>query len=407
MRNSFLINKFFIKNEDKITILSLIVLSYGSIISLFINTLREIIILPYKIDTVIIYIILLTFFLSGFSIILKRFLRNTPAILFSIFLLVSFFITLLFNLNQIDFILSNGFNFGLSFIFFLIGLSLKDFFKFYKFLGIIGTITLVSVFTQFFIFDSDFFLNSSYNQNFAYTLLLPSAIFWDKFLKRPSFLSLFFFILSSSFIILLGSRGPLFSLVFFLGLSLLFNDKNFNKIPFLLLLLVFGLFFYDILIISFESLANSLNLSVRVLNFFRNDNFFQDIGRIKIIEISLRSLIESPFFGVGLFMDRVLIGKEFGSNFISDFSGWYPHNIFIEILLNFGLLIGFFLIFSLLFSFIFLLFKYYKNSTISSLTLIFLSTSFAPLIVSSSYLESTLFFFFLGFIFNLNKIHLE
>ncbi len=286
----------------------------------------------------------------------------------------------------------------------IVGLSLRDFVKFYSYIYVAGLLAVITVVLSLFVFEFDIFETSLYNQNYAYILLLPAVVFWDRITTQVKLQDIFLLLLSLILMIFIGARGPIFSFVFFIFFKILLNFKLKNNNSIIKIIVVFValigmMFYFDMLLDLFESVAKFLNLSTRVLERLKERTFFADNSRIEIIEVSLKILIENPLFGTGIGAERIVIANKFGINSYDQIIGWYPHNIFIEILLHFGVVIGAILIIMLVFAQIKTLISC-RDSIKKSVYSIFFIIGFFPLLFSGTYTESKLLFFFLGLIIN-------
>lgn len=113
-------------------------------------------------------------------------------------------------------------------------------------------------------------------------------------------------------------------------------------------------------------------------------------GRDQIYNLVLKEIHENPIMGIGIAGDRRIIGTG------------YAHNIFIEILGNFGLIVGRILIVVLLVLIVKSLFRRDKQYT--NLVVIWLSLGFFHLMISGTYLTNIKFWILLGLLFNkMNK----
>ncbi len=225
-----------------------------------------------------------------------------------------------------------------------------------------------------------------YNMSLSYYLLLPALVF--VYQNKMKYYLIFAFILL--LIVLLGSRGPLLSVIFYVFVLLLLNRTNALKnisstlIVILISLLMVYLINFNNLFYFFEK---SLGISSRTLGLVINGEIIQDSGRVGLQKIIIDKILNGNFFGYGVFGDRPLLG------------GVYVHNIFLEILNNFGVFFGVIII---LFLFI-LIFKTLRNNKNSKFFLVFLFYAFFPLLISGSYLTSIVFGMFPGYLYMNNK----
>ena len=116
---------------------------------------------------------------------------------------------------------------------------------------------------------------------------------------------------------------------------------------------------------------------------------------MSLITHSVDLLKQHPLLGVGVGYDRILLAERMGAvDALSEAAGWYPHNIFLEMLLHYGLFIGGLLILLLLRIVYVTAIK--GSGDASDLICVFAAIGFFPLLFSGSYLTSPEFFGFLG-----------
>lgn len=215
----------------------------------------------------------------------------------------------------------------------------------------------------------------SYNMSFSYFLLLPALVFASK----QDILHSILFLITLFIIILFGARWPLLISLFYFIFINIFNSKNkrntiLNFIVVVVILLIANSIFkiYDL---QLESSSRTLRIM--------QDGFFDDSGRRNIYQIIWNSIMEGPFFGYGLFSDRVILPR-----------GAYSHNVFLELFHNFGFLVGGIIIAILIWKMIKIL--YNGNGQERIFFMIFIFYGFLPLFISSSYLIDSKFWILLG-----------
>lgn len=154
-----------------------------------------------------------------------------------------------------------------------------------------------------------------------FVLTLFKVLF--KINKKHSYLYVLFFILSIILILLGGSRGPLVACVLLSIIMIFFYLKksNFkNKFTFCLLLLV--------LLIGLSHIITTYSESIGIVNRFNESLLNQgdvSYGREGHFESAMNQFIDNPFFGDKIF---------------DNYSGNYPHNIFIESFMALGIFGG-------------------------------------------------------------------
>lgn len=228
----------------------------------------------------------------------------------------------------------------------------------------------------------------SYSMSLSYYMLLPSVVYLDDFMDRFS-LKKGLALLTLLIIILgLGSRGPVLCIAVFGILKILKSLKKMTLKRVLIYFIVFSLviicfIFFDKIISFMFSLLSHFGVNSRSLKLFLRNSIHLS-GRDRIYNKVISETLKQPILGLGLAGDRVIIG------------GGYAHNIFLEIMSHFGIVIGTFIIFSLLW----LIFKSLKQKSELryNIIIIWVSIGFIPLLVSSSYLINMNFWVMLGLI---------
>lgn len=226
----------------------------------------------------------------------------------------------------------------------------------------------------------------TYSMSLSYYMLLPAIIYMNEFMEKTSFKSGVALLISFLVILSLGSRGAIMCIGVFIILKSLRFQGSITYIRVVTYLIIFS-----IIVIGFIFLNEILGY---IYNFLlghgiqsRNLRLFLEggvrlSGRDSIYNSVFREILNNPFLGIGLAGDRLIVG------------GSYAHNIFIEILADFGVIIGSFIIVALLYIIIkSLIFKDVKTY---NMVIIWLSIGFVSLFVSGSYLTDFKFWIMLG-----------
>ncbi len=256
---------------------------------------------------------------------------------------------------------------------------------------IISVITLIMVI----IFGGNLFANR-YSMGFANTMIFPTNIliyyFFNIDTKKINKIMTIMFAISNIFIICaFGSRGALVCIAsYFIFTLFIKKEKNLkNYIIQTIIVALFWiliLFYKDIIKLLIELFSN-LGLNSRTLYILLN-NVTHDSGRKKIWSSILTNIIDNPFLIRGINADYLLLGT-------------YSHNIILEFLYEFGVLIG---IPSIIY--IFYNIKKTLSAKESSYTSILqlLLFSFFPLILWSGSIWSNMFFWIWIMIFYREKV---
>ena len=168
------------------------------------------------------------------------------------------------------------------------------------------------------------------------------------------------------------------------------QTSNKQKIIIILSLVVVLLFFnFQQIIAPIASVAESFGFSTHLTDALAQGSVFEDENR-ELLYAGFWTLIWQEPLGYGIMGDR----------FISYDTGifWkpiYPHNIFLELMVNFGYVIGIVLSVTL----VYYIFKYVffsKNTKYTMTLLVLTTTSIIKLLFASSFWIDQMFFMLLG-----------
>lgn len=228
-----------------------------------------------------------------------------------------------------------------------------------------------------------------YSMSLSYYMLLPAIMNLDELFDKLSFKSVVFTLLSLLIILALGSRGPILCVLVFIILKnlrpIVFDRKR--LIAYFLLVgatLIIILNFKNILV-SISTFLSNFGISSRSITLFLGEGIYVS-GRDIIYKTVVEGIANSPFFGIGIGGDRYATG------------GSYVHNIFLEIIANFGIIIGG--LFSLIIIIAIIRLLLVKNRKTYNMIIIWISLGFVHLMVSSSYLTDIRFWIFMGLAIN-------
>lgn len=235
----------------------------------------------------------------------------------------------------------------------------------------------------------------AYSQSFSYYLLLPAVMSTNEFLDTVSLKSIVLALISFLLMLALGSRGAIMCICVFIMLSLLRRPKTLRHaqiIAYLLIVMaaiVIGLCF-DELLMYMQGLLSKFGLRSRNISLFLRPDVYLS-GRDSYYSEVIARIIDHPFAGLGIAGDRYILG------------GSYVHNIFIEILANYGVVIGMLVILGLLV--LQLRFCFCGNEQQYEMFSVWVSIGFVPLLVSGSYLTEMTFWILLGLM--TRELHIE
>lgn len=265
--------------------------------------------------------------------------------------------------------------------------SFKDFFKYSRGISWIGSIFLfvALLFGYMEVYDYQY-----WGVHLSPFLLIAygSFLLYNKKID----LALTLFDLS---LILLGGRQSFFVAV--IGMLLMYivvkcKDKRHKLLMYILFVSIFFLAYLlsDILIDGLGGLVSLLGINSRTLDMLVSGEIFSTTTRAYIYDSSIRALVNHGDNINGIFADRY---------FVRRYGDWiaYPHNIFFELLLDFGYVVGSVFSFLLI---IIVIMNFIKGS-IERKTLVSMlfSIVFLRLFVSSSFIIEGTFYLMLGLFF--------
>ncbi|MCQ2496149.1 MAG: hypothetical protein MJ131_06100 [Lachnospiraceae bacterium] len=224
-----------------------------------------------------------------------------------------------------------------------------------------------------YVLNKNLLTNQSYSMGLGYALLY-SAIFHIKESKR-SWICIVASILDIGILAMYGSRGQLLCVLLFVVLlyfcrhNLLSSKGLFFAILLCLIATVCILFFEEILqwVIS---VLDGFGIQSRSLGYFLERTTYT--GRENVWSGALELISQKWIYGWGIGLNTTIV------------EGSLPHNIILEFLLHYGVIFGTFI--SVFVLFIVFRGTFKRNYNISENILVFFTTGFIPLFLSSSYL---------------------
>lgn len=244
------------------------------------------------------------------------------------------------------------------------------------------------------IVDMFFTTDDFYNMHFSYSVLFVLMIHLNEFLNQKKKLFLILSIFEVSMIVLYGSRGALVCVVVFLVINVIRKNLEFrSKLLYLVSIFIASIgayFAFNELSPSIFQLLISKGVSSRTINLLFSGNFLKhDSNRSIIWERAMELISQRPVFGWGI------------GGFTDALGAPYPHNLFLDLLLAFGYLIGGILIVTLII--IIIKAVYTAEQEERYLTFIFVSIALVCLMFSGTVFTNYYFFIMLGLVLSVNK----
>ncbi len=248
------------------------------------------------------------------------------------------------------------------------------------------TVYIFAVYTVFIAASNERLMRTG-DMHGAYNILPHICLVFARFIRKPNPLYGVTFSVGSLILLFLGNRGSLLCLGVFVIVTILFSDRL--KRPWLFLGLsavVMVILFYFGLLDFLYSVAEKYGFSLRIFQKLESGDIAYSSGRDRIQQRVWEYILRYPMLGLGIFSDRQVAG------------GSYAHNIILEVLMHYGLVIGLILLGSVTYLLIGC-YNYLKKGNRPELDLygaLLFSHGF-KLLLSSSYLSEPYFFFTIGF----------
>lgn len=285
---------------------------------------------------------------------------------------------------NLEYIMSEGIRFTLCtavpiFLSFISIKEIKIFFQVALCISLLSTVVAFFYIT-YYLTGQMTMMDDIYNMSLGYALLFPTLYFM--YHKEMKFLIIAFLLVL--IILIAGSRGPVVPiLAYFLLQKFVFGTLRDRF--WLIMLLVLVLLSFPVVI----SLLDDWGINSRTLSMLAEGVADSDSGRSVLYDKVVVKILENPLLGYGVFSDRVFEG------------GVYCHNLFLELLVDFGCVLTPII---LLISFVYLSFlmKRLDGLELSFLMLLIL-LAIPPLLVSSSYLIDFRIPLLIGYVYMLSK----
>lgn len=239
--------------------------------------------------------------------------------------------------------------------------------------------------------------DETYSQYLAYQVL-PACVLCCRslFLRKRGASKVIFgasCLLGLVLLLSYGARGPILLFGAYFAFMVIASVKGGWKRIAVLFLFAGAAFmlilYYRPLLASISSLLESWGVSTRIIWTLEDGVFFTSDGRNEIFDVAVSIIGRSYLTGVGAGYDRVLISSQLHQ---PDPFGYYPHNIILELILHFGVVVGLLLVFALI---CFVLNAMRKASDVQRSYLIaFCCFGLGTLFISSSYLQWGSFYAF-------------
>lgn len=206
-------------------------------------------------------------------------------------------------------------------------------------LSIILMTSLLPVILKLNIFDDQ----KEYNMFFSYMLIFPLLLHINEYLRNKKSIILLLFLAELCAILLYGSRGALLCLMSFAMLKIFYGQISYAKKVVVPVILFLGILVFSISAKYIVEFLADYNLSSRTLDKIVAHDMQK--GRDYIWKAGVDLILEKPLFGYGLggefyqmsYKASEILGR---GRIVSEVQDLTPHNGFLQLMLNFGVLIG-------------------------------------------------------------------
>ena len=209
---------------------------------------------------------------------------------------------------------------------------------------------------------------------FAYDLLLPLCIIIYYAKKYKKWYDIVLSITGTIILVVFGSRGALIALgLYYLFVS--FENGHMRKI--LILSTIIALIY--LLYSNIEFIVTGLQkigISSYLLNRIAKNEAFKSTSRTRLYEYIISELLPNNFFGVGPLGNRTLMP-------VIGYKIPYPHQLFLELMIDYGLILGGGMSISIIVIVLYLVFK--SKDKYRYLTGLFCVASLFPLMLSGTF----------------------
>lgn len=381
---------------DYLALTVCLLIAFNPIKNVLILSVRKVIQLPLHIDVIILYS-LACFTIFKALLEIKQTKRDILILL--VLLLCILLATLIITGKQnsaflLDIYIQTLFSFVVGYTFCR---NIDNYHRLKIYLECTSIVLIITQVFSIFILKENILMNKTYSQEQAYILLPAVIISLNSLFDKITLVHLVNFFVGICLIFMMGTRGPLVCILLFILVRILLKTMQIKRKYIIIgsvmtVTYVVYTYFAKLMKIALK-ISENLHLSTRSIIQILNGSFFTDSSRNVLKIFSIKLIQERPLLGWGMGNDRLKLANMFHYD---DAIGWYPHNFFLEILVQFGVIIGFCFIVCIAYVIFVNVFSKQISYDEKNVFLIFLAIGFFPLLFSGSYMTWTLFWAFLG-----------
>lgn len=354
----------------------------------FANAVGRLIFGVTPIDTIIVYGILIFLVFRSFTDVFNR---SDIRSLFTLFILIMFMtVSLLANskltTSEYSDVIKTAYLSVLGGLF--LGSAVTDFKlleeKLCKLSAVVAVEMIISFLIYHFVFNTVW---GSGAMGLSYLLLVAAVLVLSRLFKEFDIKYLILFIALVIIMVLQGSRGPLVSLVCFAVIYQFINisenrKKVLRNMAVLVLLSILFIVYLPNILQWIADMCDRFGFQSKFLRVMLEGDFFTSNGRDVVAKDAIDIIRNNPF-GNGLFGERPVLGT-------------YCHNIFLEFLVDFGVIFGSIICIT----YVVLIFKKFRSNNMAARNVmsILFCAFLIKLFFSGSFWTETVFFAFLAFL---------
>lgn len=237
-----------------------------------------------------------------------------------------------------------------------------------------------------FLVDKNLLASPDYSMSFGYALLFSTLFFLYQIKRTRGKKKITYFVYCCVCVLMIvsyGSRSPILCIGIYMLSEIFFmrGMKRWKK--FILGIATIGCsillaFEYKMILTVLINLLRRIGVYSRSLGYFLERTTYT--GREKVWAAAVEKIMEKPLFGWGFGVDTSI-------------DGFYPHNFYLGLMLQYGIIIG--IILGVIIT-ILILKKIYIGKEHNAVLLLFFCCGFLPLLLSSEYLVWPTFWIFLS-----------
>lgn len=332
---------------------------------------------------------------------------STKRLLIFLWFILQYFFLILINSNSSEYFLKMLGTTTTCLGYFYIASLITDYETFYRVLKKASYVILVALLLYFVgngVSGYRAYSGVSYGQALSYCFALTAIVSVVEVVIHTSILNIILLVASAAISMLLGTRGVLVCMIVCSVICLLFyreisgQDHYDRKMLLLIIMVVIGFIvaalLYDQIMVGLLALESRIGGNGRIIYKLLSNSFGESEGRNITYAKALSLINDRLFFGYGMSSERIALQHALG-----EFEPTYAHNIILEVLLQYGVIIGLLILGWFARKLYTVRVKCKNDQYRMKCYIVLISIGFVPLFMSSSYLQWSAFFILAGFMY--------